>query len=258
MAGLPLALGFLTAIPIRTGPPIPGGLGRAAVWFPVVGVILGVLLSLADWLLASLFPPLLVGALIVALWAALTGGLHLDGLSDSGDGLLSVAAPERRLEIMRDPRLGAFGVLSLVLFVSLKLLAVASLAGALLWHAARPAFTWQWQALLPLGPLVLATVAARWLLVIAARQPSARPGGLGSDFAAGLTPRTLWLSAVLPIGLALLAGPRAILAIALAALVTAAVLRLAYLRLGGVTGDILGLVVELSELTLLLTYAAAL
>ena len=64
---------------------------------------------------------------VVALWAALTGGLHLDGLADCGDGLLAAATPERRLEIMRDSRLGAFGGLLLALFLILKVLATGTI-----------------------------------------------------------------------------------------------------------------------------------
>ena len=128
MQGLALAIGFLTALPMRMAAPRPGDLGRAGVWFPLVGLGLGVLLSLAYWLLAHVFALVLVAALVVALWAAFTGGLHLDGLADSGDGLLSVASVERRLESMRDPRLGAFGVSVLALFIIIKILAVAGLS----------------------------------------------------------------------------------------------------------------------------------
>ena len=256
--GFTLAAGFLTAIPLRPAAPRPGDLGRAGAWFPTVGLVLGVVLSLAYWLLGQVFAPALAAALTVALWAALTGGLHLDGLADCGDGLLAAVSPERRLEIMRDPRLGAFGGLSLVLFVSLKILALAGLSAGVLWQASLPGLRWQWTALLPFGPLLLAPVIARWLILIAARQPAARPGGLGHDFAAGLSRRTFVLAALLPIALTFLGGPRALLAAFLAHLVAWAALRTAQARLGGVTGDVLGLTVELAELTLLLTYAAGL
>src|SRR5216684_378067 len=108
LADFRLALGFLTIWPVRVGATKPGDLGRAAGWFPLVGLLLGLVLSGAQWLLLRLFPPPLVGGLVVALWAALTGGLHLDGLADCGDGLWVSASPERRLEIMHDARIGAF------------------------------------------------------------------------------------------------------------------------------------------------------
>ncbi len=237
-----LAFGFLTTLPVPNGAPRPGDLGRAAVWFPLVGLVLGALLA-GGWLLfGRLFSPLLAGALVVALWAALTGGLHLDGLADCGDGLLAAATPARRLEIMRDPRLGAFGGLSLILFVMLKVLAVAAL----------PAGDW-WVRVVP---LLLAPVVGRWLLLLAARQPNARPGGLGADFALGLQPRTLWLAGAATLLLTLLGGGRGLVALALAHGVALLVFRAARARLGGVTGDVFGLTVELAELTVLLTFAA--
>src|SRR5512141_1600694 len=164
MNGLLFALGFLTSIPVRTPAPQPGDLGRAGVWFPIVGLLLGAILAGAQYALNQVFSPLLSAALLVALWALLTGGLHLDGLADCGDGLLAAVSPERRLEIMRDPRLGTFGGAALILHLLLKTLAVAALSGP---------------ALIALG---LAPALARWLILIVAAQPSARPGGLGADF----------------------------------------------------------------------------
>src|SRR5690349_10909663 len=122
-----LAIGFLTVFPVQTSAPESGGLGRVGRWFPTVGLVLGVILAAVHFLLGQLFSPLLTAALVVALWAALTGGLHLDGLADCCDGLFAAVSPERRLEIMRDPRLGAFGGLGLILFIILKILAIASL-----------------------------------------------------------------------------------------------------------------------------------
>jgi adenosylcobinamide-GDP ribazoletransferase len=237
MSGLWLALGFLTAIPARSVAPQPGDLGRAAFWFSLVGLLLGGLIAGAKCLLDLFFPPFLTAALSVALWAALTGALHLDGLADCCDGLLAVASPERRLEIMRDPHLGAFGVVGLILYLLLKVGAVQAL----------PACDWV--------PFLLAAATARWLILPVARQPNARPGGLGADFALGLTRRALVLAALFPLALLLFGGVRAVLATGLAGLMTFGVARLARTRLGGVTGDVFGLNVELAELAVLLTYA---
>ncbi len=254
MDGFRLALGFLTIVPARVGASRPGDLGRAAAWFPVVGLILGIALSAAQWLFAQWFAPALAGGLTVALWAALTGGLHLDGLADCGDGLLAAAPPERRLEIMRDPRLGAFGGLSLALFLILKVLA----AGAL---PVLPLFSFQpniWQPMgwLPFGPLVVAAVTARWLLLPIGQQRGARPGGLGADFAVGLRPASFVVAGAVMAAVTALGGLRALVAVAAAHLVAWLILQVARRRLGGVTGDILGLTVELAELAALLVYAA--
>jgi adenosylcobinamide-GDP ribazoletransferase len=239
MKYLSLALGFLTAIPIRTEAPQPGDMGRSAMWFPLIGFALGLILAAAYLLLSFLFPSLLAAALTVALWATLTGGLHLDGLADCCDGLLATASPGRRLEIMRDPRLGSFGVIGLTLFLILKIITLASLP--------------------PLLPLPLATSLSRWLILPVALQPQARPDGLGADFAHGLTRPVIIASSLVPLtwlilGLVFVVW-RLMLAIALAHLLTLALIALSRARLGGVTGDVFGLTVELAELTVLLTFA---
>lgn len=235
-----LAFSFLTVIPMPTLDYQPGLLGRAGRWFPLVGLVIGGLLLLAHWGLALLFPPLLTAALVTTLWAALTGGLHLDGLADCCDGLLAATSRERRLEIMRDPRTGAFAVVGVVLFLLLKVTALAALPTAL------PA-------------LLLAPTWARWLLLWVARQPLARPSGLGADFAVGLTTRRQWWAFFLPL---LLLLPFLTLQTGLAILTAFGVTGwLSYIvrqRLGGVTGDVYGLVVETSELTILLVCAVTL
>jgi adenosylcobinamide-GDP ribazoletransferase len=254
VTGLWLAMGFLTAVPTPRTAFEPNALGRAAAWFPLVGLGLGLLLAAAHGLLHWLFPPLLAAGLLVALWAALTGGLHLDGLADCGDGLLSAASAERRLEIMRDPRLGAFGGISLMLFLMLKVLAVANLATAPSAGVSR--------ALLASGPLVLAAVTARWLVIWQARQPAARPAGMGASFARGITPASLVpgalivLTGVVLFGVAL-GGARAAVAVMVAAATAWLIARTARARLGGVTGDVLGLTIEAAELSVLLVFAQA-
>lgn len=235
---LALAFSFLTVLPAPQTPYQPGALGRAGRWFPAVGLVIGGLLAGSHWLLAHLFPPLLAAGLTVTLWAALTGGLHLDGLADCCDGLLAAATRERRLDIMRDPRTGAFAVIGLALFLLLKVSTLAALPTAT-------------------APLLLAPTWARWLLLWVARQPLARPSGLGADFAAGLSSRSQGWALILP--LAVLFGfptSHAFLSVVAAAGVTWFVIRVVHSRLGGVTGDVYGLVVELSELAILLVCAA--
>lgn len=230
-----LALSFLTTLPTpRTDLP-PGGLSAAAVWFPAVGLILGLLLWGVQAAAGALFAPLLTGALVVAAWAVLTGGLHLDGLADCGDGLLPPVHRERRLEILRDPRLGSFGGLALILAILLKTLAVSQVGAA---------------------ALLIAPVWARFWLVWAARHPQARPDGMGAAFAAGLTPNILLAAGIIPLMVLGLGGGRGVIAALLAGIVAWGCVRLAAARLGGMTGDVNGLVVELSEVTILLVYAA--
>ena len=111
----------------------------------------------------------------------------------------------------------------------------------------------------PAYALVLAPTLARWLLLIVARQPSARPGGMGDAFAASLTPKIFAMAAVVPFLIVVAMGWRGgptVPAVLLALIATFAVLRLARNRLGGVTGDVFGLVVEMSELMVLLAFTA--
>ena len=228
------AIGFLTAIPVRTPEPRPGDLGRAAIWFPFVGTSIGAVLVVAQLIFARLFTPLLEGALIVVVWITLTGGLHLDGLADCGDGLLSATSRERRLEIMRDPRLGTFGGMVLVMHLLIKTLAVASLTTPI--------------------ALLLAPALARWLMLFVAQQPSARPGGLGAEFASGLTKAIGLGAAIIPLLLIVLGAPRSIFAAIAALLVTFGLIRFAKARLGGVTGDVFGLTIEVVEVVVLLVF----
>lgn len=235
-----LAVGFLTVLPAPQVDYQPGALGRAGRWFPAVGLLIGGLLATSHWVLSQLFPPLLAAGLTVTLWAALTGGLHLDGLADCCDGMLAATTRERRLEIMRDPRTGAFAVVGLVLFLLLKVTSLAALP-------------------VPTPFLLLAPTWARWLLLWVARQPLARPSGLGADFTAGLSSRSQGWALVVPLLLCLgFPTIKTLFALGAAIGVTWLMIRIARLRLGGVTGDVYGLVVELSELTILILSAAAL
>jgi adenosylcobinamide-GDP ribazoletransferase len=203
----------------------------------VAGLVLGGALFAAQWLFALIFPPAVVSVLVIITWAALTGGLHLDGLADCCDGLLASTSPERRLEILRDPRLGTFGGAGLVLHLLLKV----SLVGAL----AVEHLPWA---------LLFAPVIARWLVLLVASQPMARPGGLGADFTLGITRRVIVTAALLPLLLLALDWPRTLLAAGLAHLVALLVIRFARGRLGGVTGDVMGMTVELGESAVLLAF----
>lgn len=231
MDSLWCAIGFLTTMPVPSHELPPDALRRAGVWFPAVGLLIGALLVGAAWGLNWLFPPMASAVLVVALWAALTGALHLDGLADCGDGLLPPVRRERRLEIMRDSRVGAFGVTVLVLVLLLKVAALASLS-----------VTWP--------ALLLAPIWGRWLILVAARRPSARPEGMGASLGPTLDVRRLALATLLPLALTGGVGvwhAPVLAAMGLAVLAALGVLWLAQRRLGGVTGDVFGAVVEVSE-----------
>lgn len=236
------AVGFLSVLPLRGKQPYQtGDLGRSALFFPLVGVLMGALTAGANYLFGLVFPSLINSALTLCFWIFISGGLHLDGVADCFDGMLNASAPERRLEIMKDSRLGTFGGLGLILLILLKFVCLLALPGARI------------RLLLP-----LAMGISRWLLLWAGKQPSVRPGGMGAEFAgglkpsafliAGLTALVLTAAAVWQIGWTALA---AVLAVHLLALL---IFQSARRRLGGVTGDVFGLLVEFSELLILLIF----
>ncbi len=235
-AGL-IALAFLTRLPLRTGAVEPAELGRAAGFFPLVGLLLGALLAAAQLGLARVLPPQLAALLLVTAWALLSGGLHLDGVADLFDALGGGRGDrERMLALMRDSRIGAHGASALVLLLLGKVLALAELLhGGGLW------------------PLLLAPVVARFAVVPPlALMRYAREEGLGKAFHQHIRRRDLAFAAACLVASVAAAGAPALapalLALALAFVLAALVAR----KLGGLTGDVCGAVIELSELAFLL------
>jgi len=252
MRSLLLAIGFLTTLPVRVSDAAMSEVGRAAMWFPIVGFFLGLMLGLMHLLFVQFFAPMLAAALTVIVWIAITGGLHLDGLADCCDGLFVSASAERRLEIMRDPRVGSFGVIGLVLIITLKILAISSLPSDFRSFRGLCDF-----GSLPMSVFILALAISRWLILIVARQPQARPDGMGAEFARGITRRAILIAAIVPtlFVIAGLAAWQVLAAIVVAHATAFIVIRFAHARIGGVTGDVIGLTVELSEAIILLIFA---
>jgi len=237
MRNLRTAFGLLTTLPF--GMPEdwrPGDSGRAGIWYPLVGIIVGGLVWLFWRMFILYFPPRIVGVLTLVVWVVLTGGLHLDGLADCCDGLLVSATPEKRLEIMKDPHLGAFGGIGLLLVLFSKAAALSSLtpsAGL---------------------SIILAATLSRWFILPAGLLPLARPGGMGADFASGLRRSAIFITVILPLGLAFLLGAQGIYAVSVALFAAMAVLGLAIIRINGVSGDVFGMLVEVTETSVLLTF----
>jgi adenosylcobinamide-GDP ribazoletransferase len=241
MNGLRLALSFLTTLPILSaGYEYEARHWRATVlWFPIVGGLIGGLVWLTGLGAARLWSGWLAAVLAAMVWAAVTGGLHLDGLADCCDGLLASVAPERRLEIMHDPRVGAFGAIGLILFLLFKVGALQMVLASERGIA-----------------IPFAAALGRVLILWVSRQQSARPGGLGATFAEQVRPLSLAVASLLPVIGLILLGWRGVAALGLAVLLTIAIIVFARRRIGGVTGDVNGLTVELVELTVLLVMAA--
>jgi adenosylcobinamide-GDP ribazoletransferase len=238
VAALPAAIEFLTPIRVNVGAPLSeAAIGSSSAYFPIVGLLLGLALLGLDRVLASVLPVAAGSAVLVALLAVVTGFLHLDGLADTADGLLGGDTPARRLAIMRDSRIGAFGAAALVLVLLLQWTAIASLVPP-------------WR-----GPgLVLFPTLGRTAMVAAiAAFPYARSQGLGVVFRRHIWPWAAPSAAVLSVGFALLCFGVSGIALWGAALLTTAILGFAiWPRLGGLTGDTYGAICELSQIVILL------
>jgi adenosylcobinamide-GDP ribazoletransferase len=244
---------FLAALQFLTVLPVPGlhqvrdeDWGRATAYYPLAGLVLGILLAGLDWGLGKIWPRPVASGLVLATWVALTGALHLDGFVDCCDGLLAAVPRERRLEILRDVHVGAFGVAGLTLLLLLKYLALSALPGAI-----------------RLPGLVLVPVLGRWAMTGAVLlYPYARVGpGLGrkARTGAGRVQLAIASGSVLLItclawwaGLGWVAAALPIVA-ALSMALAAGWIRS---RIGGLTGDAYGAICELVEVTCLLALAA--
>jgi adenosylcobinamide-GDP ribazoletransferase len=233
------ALQFLTIVPpvLVRRPPADADLGRSDAFFPLVGLVLGTTLAVADLVLAPVLSQPVRDVLLVALLAALTGALHLDGVIDTFDGLFAGADRERRLAVMRDPRAGSYGVVAVVLVLALKLAALSSLP----------------PSLRGIG-LILAPCLGRWgIVLVTGLFPYARPEGMGRAFKESIRmPHVLVAGAIALVACGLGAG---LIGVVLWAAVGLGVMLGASLvtsRLGGLTGDTYGAICELTECLVLL------
>jgi len=241
MKKLIYAIRFMTAIPIpwKEGEEM-GEVARSISYFPLVGLIIG-LLNLGIFTVARiLFSPFLSAVIVAVFWIAITGGLHLDGLADTADGVWGGTTKERRLEIMKDSRIGAFGVLTLISFILLKTGALNELFGFYDDNKYRA--------------LIVAPVVGRWISVFTIYYfDPAKKEGLGAFFKDYITLKELIVALSLTLLIVLAVGGIA----GAAAMVSATVLSLVFSvfltgKLGGLTGDTYGAMTEGSELISLL------
>lgn len=233
-----LAVGTLTVLPVRP----PGRVDRAVAAVamalaPVLVLPLAAAAAGVAWLADDAHaPPLLTAALTLATLAVGTGGLHLDGLADTADGLTVPGDASRRLEVMRRGDVGPAGAATLVLVLLVQAAALAAVAAT----RGGPATALT---------VALAVVVSRGAVTLACARgvPAARAQGLGSAVS-GSVPvvAVVAVLASLVVVAGLLVGPRGVAGVAVAVVAAAAVLLRCRLRLGGVTGDVMGAAVELA------------
>jgi len=240
--GLLGAVSFLTRVPVGGGIRKPRELAGSVPWFPVVGAGVGLAEAGVYAGARVLLPPLLAAALAVTAGIGLTGAFHEDGLGDTADAFAGGTDRHSTVRILKDPRLGTFGVLAVAASLLLRVAAVAALPPA----AA--------VAALPAAGALSRAVAVATMTVL----PAAADTGLGASYVRALS-RPLALAgaaAGLVVAVALL-GVAALWAAAAAGLAAALLGRLAVRRIGGVTGDVLGAVQQLGEVLVLLAAVAA-
>jgi adenosylcobinamide-GDP ribazoletransferase len=238
------AVQFLTRLPTpRIATFEPDWINRSARYFPLVGLLVGAMAA-AVWLAAGrLWQGLPAAGLAVGAGVLITGGFHEDGLADTADGLGGGQTRERRLEIMKDSRIGSYGALALGIVLVLKIALLASLA--------------PWAGVVAL--LAAHGGARAAAVVVMAMLPYA-----GDPEAAKIKPTPQgveWPEALVAVGtgglpLIMFTPARAALAVALTAAATLAMALLARKLIGGVTGDVLGAVEQLAETGLLMGAAA--
>jgi adenosylcobinamide-GDP ribazoletransferase len=234
-----VALQFLTSIPLRVPAATPQTVARSLRYYPLVGLILGLLVAgLNSWLIDE--PAPLRAAVVLALWVALTGALHLDGFADTVDAWVAGAGDrERTLTVMKDPYCGPMAAVAIAMLLLLKLSAIQSLtstSGPLL-------------ACIPLLarctiPLLLATTAY------------VRPAGLGAALASDQSHAfSVFVCAAAFLATVWVAGLNGLWLVLTLAGVFLILRRAMIKRLGGTTGDTAGALIEVSETALLLTLA---
>jgi len=243
MLPLWIALQFLSSLPIRLpGMPEPQQLGRSLLFYPLVGLLFGVILWAFNLALAGA-PLLLHAALLLTVWVLLSGALHLDGLADSADAWLGgFGDRERTLMIMKDPRSGPIAVVTLVLVLLLKFCALLALIEQ--GHA----------VMLIIVPLL----GRAALLGLFLTTPYVRAGGLGQALADHLPRRAgWWVLGASALACLLIAGVEVIVALVVALVGFVWLRRVMMRRLGGTTGDTAGALLELLEMAVLVGLALA-
>lgn len=235
-----LAIQFLTIIPVRTKEAMEKSqLSQSIIYFPLVGLLLGVILAGLNLFLSYLlFYPLLINVILVIALIILTGGLHLDGLADTIDAFSSRKDKETLLEIMRDPHIATMGTLSLISIILLKVTILSSLDSNTKNIA-----------------LIFMCVLSRWSLLLPLYLFTyARKAGKAEGFFAGLTFGKFILTTLVTLIFVSLIWNWKGLSVFTSALIFSYIFnRHIDKRINGVTGDILGATLELNEALILMT-----
>ncbi len=240
MRGLLLAIAFLTRVPTGAHAGEARDLARAVPWFPVVGALIGFVIALVYAGAVNLWPPFPAAVLAIAVGLLMTGAFHEDGLADTVDAFGAGRGREQTLQILKDPTLGTFGVLALIVSFLLRAGAIATFTTSLALVALPGA-----HALSRAVPVAL----LGWV------KPAGE--GLGASYGESVTRPQTVVGVLAGIGLAiLLLGEWSPIPVATCAVVGLVFARLSVTKAGGITGDVLGATQQVSEVAILLALAA--
>lgn len=239
MKSLIAALSFLTPMPL-TAELSPEDFPKIQLWFSHIGLLQGTALMFSCFGLSFILSRSVVSVLAVCLWIFVTNATHLDGVADCFDGFPNPGGQAKRLAIMSDPRTGAYGVVGIVSILMLKAVLVASSKNI------------GWMAFIP---ILAAVTFARGSVLMLTFFRSARDSGLGFSLCSG---RNIWfflINLIVPITLAVFLRLPGLIALATSFAATVIIGLVAKARINGVTGDVFGLAIEVSEVSVLLAFA---
>jgi adenosylcobinamide-GDP ribazoletransferase len=236
MLGLLAAFQFLTLLPISRGF-TSEQIGRSTAYFPVVGIVIGLILAGINYVLSLILPSTVVNILLITALAVFSGALHLDGLADTLDGIAGHRTAEERLKIMRDSRIGGFGAIGMALFLLIEYVLLNSIPDNM-----------------KLYVLILAPTVSRWAMVNAIFvYPYARASGLGTSFKESVNWQQFVAATLVTLIVAgVLFRIAGIAIMAFAWIIITLVANYLKRQLGGLTGDTYGAINEVAVLSVFL------
>jgi len=227
-----IALQFLTILPFNIKGKIEEkDFGRSLIYFPIVGLLLGLFLASIAYI-SALLPPLVTSVLILVAWTVITGGIHLDGFADTCDGFYGNRPKEDILKIMRDSRIGTMGAVGVVMLLLFKFAILSSIRSKDLWKV-----------------LIITVVFARWSQVLACfTSKYARDEGKAKYFIEYARKRDMFIGALFILILNwFLMGIKGVILFALLLAVIFLFIRYVKRKIGGMTGDTIGATNEIAE-----------
>jgi adenosylcobinamide-GDP ribazoletransferase len=230
---------FLTIIP--TGSSDLQSVAKHMYLFPIIGIAIGLLLGAMGWGLSTFLEPLIVGLLVTAGLVLITGIHHTDGLSDFADGLMVKGTKEKKLEVMRDPKVGSAGIIGIVLYVAAAIIALSFMKGFELFYA-----------------ILIGEVIAKFCMVLSASiGPSAWPGSNSTFIESMKDKKKLALAIMITVGIiAVFQNYVGFVALGVGIAVTLVVVGVSRRSFGGISGDIMGAINELSRVSSFLVFAS--